>query len=353
MRSIEAQSRAFSARLLLNRQILEKAYWYLPVDDTGHEDFVPVGRGGKSSDFCGLMVGVSTCKNVEGHKGIFVEGVDFTGKVFVRLNHLWCHNPLCCVCFIRGWAVRGARAVEGRLNEGVKRGFGKVESVMVSVAVGDRGLPESVMRKKCRDALIDRGVTSGSMTFHGYRIDDVRHVLTFSPHYHCEGFIEGEKGFDRCRECVHAREDCASCSGFKGREVRGFANDKYIVKVESARKSVFGTVWYTLNHATVKVGVKRFHSVTYFGRCACRCYRSDRGEVKVVCPACEEEVVHSVHVGKHRIVKDIGSVDYVPWFVDDEFDENGDPNYIDVDESGGGGFDEYSESYEVGVDEFE
>jgi hypothetical protein len=31
-----------------------------------------------------------------------------------------------------------------------------------------------------------------------------------------------------------------------------------------------------------------------------------------------------------RIVKDVGSPDYVPLFVDDEFDESGQPNYVEV-----------------------
>ena len=29
-------------------------------------------------------------------------------------------------------------------------------------------------------------------------------------------------------------------------------------------------------------------------------------------------------------MKDIGSPDYVPLFVDDEFDESGQPNYVEV-----------------------
>jgi len=331
LRSIEAQNRAFSERLALNHQILQKKYWFLPVDDTGHENFVPVGRGAKSSSACGMWVGVSTCKNVEGHNGVSVGGVDCTGKIVVRHNHLWCHNPKCCTCFIRGWSVRGARSIEGRLAEGVKRGFGKVEHVMVSVAIADRNLPEPIMRKRCRDALTDRGVTGGEMTFHGYRIDDVRNVLVFSPHYHAECFIGGIKGgFDRCRDCVHVREDCAECSGFKGREVRGYAKDGILVKVERERKTIFGTAHYLLNHATLQIGIKRFHSVTWFGLCACRCYESLKSKSESVCPACEEEMVKSVHVGKRQLVKDIGNANYVPWFVDDEFDAEGKPNYIDV-----------------------
>jgi hypothetical protein len=53
-------------------------------------------------------------------------------------------------------------------------------------------------------------------------------------------------------------------------------------------------------------------------------------KVDNVCPACEEEMVKSLYVGKRRIVKDVGSVDYAPWFVDDEFDESGLPNYVDA-----------------------
>ena len=161
MKSIEAQNRSFSERLALNHAILQKKYWFLPVDDKGHENYTPVGRGVKSSNLCGLWVGVSVCKNVEGHNGVSVGGVDCAGKVVARHNHLWCHKSSCPVCFIRGWSVRGARTIDGRLIEGGKRGFGKVEHVTVSVAVADRDLPESVMRKKCRDALFDRGVTGG------------------------------------------------------------------------------------------------------------------------------------------------------------------------------------------------
>ena len=328
MKSIEAQNRSFSERLALNHAILQKKYWFLPVDDKGHENYVPVGRGVKSSNLCGLWVGVSVCKNVEGHNGVSVGGVDCTGKVVARHNHLWCHKSSCPACFIRGWSVRGARSIDGRMIEGGKRGFGKVEHVTVSVAVADRDLPESVMRKKCRDALFDRGVTGGCMIFHGYRIDDYRSVLVWSPHYHSESFIEG--GFDVCRDCVHAREDCADCSGFKGREVRGYAKDGILVKVHPERKTVFGTAHYLLNHATIRVGIKRFQSVTWFGLCGYRCFGSDEPRVENHCPVCEDEMVKSVYVGKRRIVKDIGSAEYAPWFVDDEFDECGEPNYVEV-----------------------
>jgi hypothetical protein len=36
-----------------------------------------------------------------------------------------------------------------------------------------------------------------------------------------------------------------------------------------------------------------------------------------------------------RIVKDIGNIRYQAWVVDDEFDECGEPNYVEVVEGGG------------------
>ena len=328
MASAEAVKRDFERRLRLNRQILKNPYWTLPVDDVGHEEYIPVGRGDRSSILCGRWVSLSVCKNVAEHKGKFVDGVDCTGKVIARHNHLWCHKSSCPTCFIRGWSVRQARSIESRFVAGDSRGFGKVEHVMVSVAVADRGLSESTMRKKCRDALRDRGIIGGGMIFHGYHIDKKRQVLSWQPHYHSLGYVIG--GFDRCRDCVHDRSDCSFCDGLKGREVRGFAKDGYLVKVLAERKTVFGTAFYQLNHSTVRVGIKRFHVVTWFGVCGCRKFKSAVVMAEILCPVCSSEMNRAVYVGKRRIVKDVGHVDYVPWFADDEFDENGQPKYIDV-----------------------
>jgi hypothetical protein len=332
----DAHRRDFERRFRLNRQIIEKLYWILPVDDVGHENFMPVGRGVKSSDLCGSWRSLSVCKNVEGHEGGSLGGVDCTGKVIVRHNHMWCHKSSCPVCFIRGWSVREARSIEGRHVEGDRRGFGKVEHVVVSVPVADRDLPERVMRKKCRDALRDRGVVGGCMIFHGFRIDGKRGVLSWSPHYHCLGYVKGEGGFDRCRNCVHERGDCKFCDGFKGREMRGYAKDGYIVKVLAERKTVFGTAFYQLNHATIRVGIVRFHVVTWFGSCGNRKFKSAVVDVQISCPVCGDEMVKCMYMGRRGLIKDIGHVDYVPLFVDDEFGEDGEPNYPEV--VGGRGF---------------
>jgi hypothetical protein len=48
------------------------------------------------------------------------------------------------------------------------------------------------------------------------------------------------------------------------------------------------------------------------------------------------DMTRAAYVGKRRIVKDVGVVGYVRMFVDDEFDEFGEPNYIDFVGSGSG-----------------
>lgn len=98
------------------------------------------------------------------------------------------------------------------------------------------------------------------------------------------------------------------------------------------RKTVFGTAWYQLNHATVRVGLKRFHVVTWFGCCGNRKYSSVKFIPKVedVCPACGDEMVRCFHAGKRSIAKNVGDVDYEAWLVDDEFDEFDEPNYVEV-----------------------
>jgi len=321
-------SRSALNRALLNRAILTNKYWYLSVDNEGHEDFQPVGRGARSSDYCARWVSLSVCKNVEGHKSVLVSGVDCTGKVVVRHKHWWCHKPTCPVCFNRGWSPREARSIVGRLDVGVKRGFGKVEHISVSAPPEDYGLFEEVLRENCRLAQSVRGVVGGCMIFHGFRIDRERDVLVWAPHYHSLGFIKGS--FDVCRSCVHDLTDCRDCSGFKGREIREYEKDGYLVKVLGERKTVFGTSWYQLNHATVRVSLKRFHVVTWFGICGNRKFKSAKLESEDVCPACNEEMTRCFCSGKRRIVKDIGDARYQAWFVDDEFDEQGDPNYVEI-----------------------
>jgi len=64
--------KSYSRRLALNSAISKNVYHRLPVDDVGHENYVPVGRGVQSSPVCGKWLGISRCKNIEGHEGLLL-----------------------------------------------------------------------------------------------------------------------------------------------------------------------------------------------------------------------------------------------------------------------------------------
>lgn len=297
--------RVLAERVRLNRQILKNKYWFLPYEDSGKECFQPVGRGVRSSEFCGVHRGFKVCKDVEAHRGVVKDGVDYTGKIVVRHKHWWCTKPSCPICFIRGYAVRQSRFFEKRLDVAIKRGFGKVEHVIVSAPKEDYDLPEKVLREKCRKALEVRGVYAGGMIFHCFRIDRERDVLKVGKHYHVLGFIRGGykrggKGWD---------------DEFEKRTREEYKKDGMIVKVKEERITVFGTAFYQSNHASIKLGIKRFHTVTWFGKTGYNNFNFDVGKVdlkaEVKCPICEGEMVDCRYDGDMRIAKNVGDVDYV------------------------------------------
>ncbi len=115
-----------------------------------------------------------------------------------------------------------------------------------------------------------------------------------------------------------------------GRAYMLYDENGYIVDVKEERQTIFGTAWYQLHHSTIRLGVKRFHVVTWFGSCGNRKFKSLSVAVKSLCRVCNEEMVRSVYVGKDYVEKNVGRVGYRSWFVSDEFDEDGNPNFVDV-----------------------
>jgi hypothetical protein len=214
--------------------------------------------------------------------------------------------------------------IAGRVLEGERLGLGKPEHIIVSPSPADANFQEDVIRPICRKALLVRGVWGGCMMFHGYRIDKKRHCLAWGAHYHVVGFIEG--GYT-CRDCT---KTCSKgCGGFVDRSYRCNEKDGCIVKVEGERKTIVGTAWYQAHHCTIRLGVRRFHVVTWYGVCGNRKYKSEKLKAEALCPACEGDMTTSVHVGSRHIVKDIGSPEYRSVFTDVEFDGDSLPNYID------------------------
>jgi len=306
--------RVLDVRVALNRQILKNKYWFLPFeDDKGRETFVPSGRGVVSSDACASVHGQNVCKNVEGHNGVVkrnYDGVltDFTNKIVVRLSHWWCNSAGCPKCWLRGWSVRVARTGERRVDKAVKRGFGEPLHVIASVPLESYGKLEKDLRKDAREALRVRGFFGGLLVYHHFRIDRERDVLKVGKHYHAltfnRNYNRGANGVDEAYEKLTREE---------------FKRDFWIVKVKDKRATTFGTLYYEVNHASLKLGLKRSTVVTYFGEMAYNNFKGGVLDVKaeVKCPVCAGDMPKCRNDSELRFVEDIGDVNYKAWFAVD------------------------------------
>ena len=275
------------------------------IDDVGSEpvpvssfaefgDFQLVGHGSVTNEFCGQFLSLKGCLNVDFHGFMTLDGKSYASKVFVRRVHHWCCKPSCPVCFIRGWAVRQAKSIEGRLKEASKK-FGLVEHIVASAPSRDYGLSFEGMRRKAKKVLFSRGVVGGCLIWHGFRYNLRKHWF-WSPHYHCLGYILG--GYSRCRNCKRKWNCLKGCGGFDDRNYHdGFLRDGWIVKVLGKRVSVFYTAYYLLNHSSIKKNVKRFHVVTWFGCCSYRKLKVTVEKRKELCPICNYELIDISYCG--------------------------------------------------------
>jgi hypothetical protein len=180
----------------------------------------------------------------------------------------------------------------------------------VSVPEADYGLALESLRKKVVDILAVRGVLGGCLIFHAFRYHGSDETFVgeapiwfWSPHFHCIGFVDG--GYSRCRHCSKSTLDCLSCDGFEGRTRRCYNKEGgrqgagYIVKVKGERKSIHGTAWYQLHHASIRHNSVRFHVATWFGTCSYRRLKLKKGDRinRDVCPICGSDLVRLKYVG--------------------------------------------------------
>jgi hypothetical protein len=101
-----------------------------------HADVSLVGNGNVTNSRCGTFKSYWGCIRVELHDKITLDGNNYKGKVFVQKVFNSCDKPSCPVCYKKGWAVREAGRIEGRLKEAARR-FGQVEHIVCSVPVRD------------------------------------------------------------------------------------------------------------------------------------------------------------------------------------------------------------------------
>lgn len=284
-------------------------------------DYWLVGHGEQTNADCGKFKRFDGCLNVEAHNATRWFNPDLPkDSVFVKSVYHSCDNPLCPKCYKYGWATREAGRIEARLKQASAR-FGLTEHIVVSIPDKDYGLSLEDLRKKCMKVLCVRGVIGGCMIFHAFRYRNTKASRMtgvpvgwfWSPHFHVLGFIGGE-GYEKCRDCafnpqkVHNSDRCKICKGFEGltricyEREGGRAGSGYIVRVLGKRKTVGGTAWYQLNHASVRRGAnsKKSHVATWFGVCSYRKLKLVNGEdvgIKHKCPLCGNDLVRVRYLG--------------------------------------------------------
>jgi hypothetical protein len=308
------------------------------VDGYGtYGDFQLVGHGKVTNEFCGTFLSFKGCLRGDLHEGKVWKGLDCSHKAFIRVLHHWCNKPSCPTCFESGWAVREAGRIEERLKAASKH-FGEVHHIVASVPLRDYGLSFEALRSVVVKALSVRRVVGGVLLFHGFRYNNAEEARRkrvvvgwyWSPHWHCLGFILG--GFSKCRHCENVdrslRGNCRGCSGFYGKSMDAYGDDAFIVEVMEERLTLFGTAWYLLNHASLKVSVPLFRVATWWGVCSYRKLKVTPEKRKDLCPICHEELFKLFHVGARRIVKVKGERGYAPCFLDGLVAGDGSPNWV-------------------------
>lgn len=261
--------------------------------------FELVGHGSVTNGYCGTFKCFYGCARVELHNRTTLGGKNYRNKVYVRKVFCSCDKPSCRICYKYGWAVRQARKIELRLAEASKR-FGLVEHIVMTFSPKYYDLSIEALRTKAIEALKMRGIIGGVLIFHGFRFN-LRQYWYWSPHFHCLGFILG--GYGDCRGC---KKKCfKGCGGFVDRKYRCYEKDGFIVRVLAKRKTVGGTAWYQLNHASVKKDVVRFHVATWFGVCSYRKLKFTAEYKRNVCPICQHDLVRLDYFGVKRSVLDV------------------------------------------------
>lgn len=280
-----------------------------------------VGGGTKTNDNCGRFRGHWGCVRTELHQfPLLLENKKSVGQVYHRPVFFSCDKPSCPVCYEKGWASREAHKIEVRINEleGQKR-YGKAEHFIATVPPRFYDLTDEDLRAKVIEVLRFCGVIGGCLIFHGARWNKTRRVWYWSPHFHVLGVILG--GY-KCRGC---NKRCfKGCGKFNDLEYRAFEKYGCIVKVaedahgvKGERKTLGGTAWYQLNHATIRTDVKRPHCCTWFGVASYRKLKVTAEKKRVLCPLCQHDCKKLLYFGSKVFVLDRDS----PYFEREALDD--------------------------------
>ena len=243
--------------------ISQSTVYGVPLED------VPLVGSGESKLGCGSFFTVG-CLNVDGHKGMNLDGVNMDGKGYFERHVRSCHDPLCPVCW-GSWASRETKKAKKRLDVFSLKGRSLLPiHVTVSVPRDDYDKSLLVLRLKCYKALKSVHFLGGMVIFHPRR-KDLKGEWYFSPHFHALGY------------------------GWITDVRKNYIASGWIVKNIGVRKTVEGTIWYQLSHAGVP---EKRHVVTWIGALSYNKLKiSPDPEEKHVCPVCGDPLRHVFWVG--------------------------------------------------------
>ena len=305
----------------------ELAEW--DVVDESFLGYRRVGTGVVTSDKCGVFAGWVGCVDVERHDIVTLDGKNYRGKVYVHPVYHNCCKPSCSRCGFKGWAGRESRRVTERLKEAERVYHVKVEHVVVSPSKSDFGLSFAELKTKAVEAVKARGVVGGAVIPHLERM--VKRNIGFgswyvSPHFH---FLAYFACVYKCRSCdkfnIASKSVCGACDGFEALTRRLYEKDRCIVSVKGERRTLGGTSWYQLSHASYRVDAKRANVVSWFGSSSYRKLKFVRVRDVHLCPICGgncQKLAYSGHneeiLAKRRRVYFVGeNRDFVTGLCDD------------------------------------
>jgi len=187
------------------------------------------------------------CLNLQAHSNPRLDGVDYSGKIFVRVHKNSCNRAECPLCYGK-WREKEAKRASYRIR-GYRAKFDNPIHIVISP---DQKLLDGMQSYKelRRDAvkIAKRcGLEGGLVVFHPFRRNKDKKIKVparynkkwvYSPHYHVIG-----KGWIRDTTEI-------------------FEKTGWLVKNKGVRDSTRKTISYLLSHAGIQ---KRFHTSTWFG----------------------------------------------------------------------------------------
>ena len=215
--------------------------WHLP------------GQFEKRVGLCGIWSYMG-CLNKLNHPG---------NKIFLKPFQKSCFRADCEKCCWK-WCFREASKSTHRMETYAKKSKRKVKHIILSVPRSDYYKEKKYLSKKAYQILKEINADSGLVIFHPFRINKDTRAWEYSPHFHVLGF------------------------GWVTAVAKAYAKHGWVIKNKGLRKSVMGTIHYTLTHCGIK---KKYHALTYFGACSYSKLKLKPEELESRnCPFCQEKL---------------------------------------------------------------